>query len=133
MNRQGVGFQILGSIVGVLCGGVVIGFSESIGHMLFPTTTIEDISQFANVMSAMPFPAKLWVVISWGLGIFVGGLVALFIARGTRWPAIVVAGFLFAGATWTMFQFPHPPWMVVGSVLVTVLGAYGALKVLGAK
>ena len=133
MDRQSIGFQILGSLVGIVAGVMTIGFVESIGHMLFPTATLEDISEFPQIISAIPMPAKLWVVMSWGLGVFLGGLVALFIARGTHWPGLIVALFLFSGAVWTMFQFPHPPWMIVGAVLMTLLGTFGAQKVMSGR
>jgi len=125
-----MGRQVLGVVVGILVGGVVIALVEALGHMIFPTAAIEDISQFANVMSRLPLGAKAFVILAWGTGIFVGGLTSLKISGGQRqgppWPAWAVAAVLFGGAVWTMFQFPHPTWMIVASIMVTLLGAWGA-------
>ena len=125
--------HILGAIAGTLIGGVLIGLVETIGHQLFPTAPIDDLTEFANVMALMPLEAKVWVLLAWGVGIFGGGLVALLISKTQTWPAWAVATLLFGGAVWTMFQFPHPPWMIVGCVVVTLSAALGAIRIMGPK
>lgn len=120
--------------VGVLAGAIVIFVVEAIGHIFFPPPEGLDIRDPAArdiIMSQIPTGAKIAVVVAWFAGVFAGGVAALMVARRWAPAAWVVAGTLFAMALITMVQIPHPWWMMAGAVAATLLGGFGAIRVMG--
>lgn len=126
----------IGAVVaGVIVGAFVIFIVESVGHLIFPPppgVDLKDAAALSAMMSVIPFGAKLGVVIAWMAGVLAGGVAAL--AIGRRWAplAIVVATTLFAMAVVTMLTIPHPFWMQAAALAVTVLGAFGAIRIMRA-
>ena len=90
----------------------------------------KDPEQVKDIMHKIPFPAKVSVLVAWGAGVFAGGCLAIWIASGTIWPAYVVATFMLAGGFMTMSKIPHPSWMVVGAVVVTVTAGWSAAQLM---
>jgi len=126
--------DILGAVVGVIVAGLVVSIVEAIGHKIFPPpegVNFKDPDQIKEIMHKIPFPAKVSVLIAWGIGVLVGGSLAIWMAGGTIWPAYVVAGFMLAGGFATMSKIPHPSWMVIGAVVVTVLAGWSAGQIMG--
>ena len=127
---------ILGVLIGVIAGGLVIALVESAGHMIFPPpegVNLKDPEELKSIMQEIPVGAKAAVLVAWGLGVFAGGVVARVISRRAVYAAWVVAGVLFAGAAWTMVMIPHPLWMMIGAVLVTLAGGFAANKITPAR
>lgn len=123
---------ILGTLAGVVVGVFVVGLVESVGHMIFPPpegVNLKNPEELTAIMNTIPLGAKISVLIAWGIGVFVGGVAALFIAKSETWPVWAVGAVLLLGGFYTMTTIPHPIWMILGAVLVTLAGAYGALKV----
>lgn len=122
---------VLGIIIGVIAGGVVIAVVETAGHMLFPPPEGVDLKNPDNVKTIMqdiPVAAKAAVLVAWGLGVFAGGVVARLVSQRAAYTAWIVAAILFAGAVSTMVMIPHPIWMMIGAVIVTLAGAFAANK-----
>ena len=120
---------LLAVFAGAVVGVVVIFIVEGIGHMIFPPpegVDVKDPEQLKSVMDKVPVAAKAAVLVAWGLGVFAGGTLARFIVRDSPYVAWIVAVILFAGATWTMIMIPHPLWMVLGSILATLMGVFAA-------
>ena len=120
---------VLGIIVGVLVGAITVGLVEAAGHLLFSPPSgldLKDPEVLKSVMHEIPFAAKAAVLVAWGLGVLAGGITARIISNRVAPSGWAVAAILFAGAAYTMTQIPHPLWMVVGAVLVTIVGALGA-------
>ena len=120
---------VLAVFGGVVAGAILVGIFETIGHLIFPPpegVDLRDPEALKSIMSEIPLGAKLSVVIAWGIGVCGGGVVARLIARQSGMVHWVVAGifaiFIFAN----LLMIPHPVWMVASAVLVTVLGAYAA-------
>lgn len=125
--------DILGAVLGTVVASIVVAIVEAIGHKIFPPpegVNFKDPEKVKEIMHLIPFPAKLAVLIAWGAGVFVGGSLAIWIAGGTIWPAYVVAGLMLAAGFATMAKIPHPSWMVIGAVVVTVLAGWGAGQVM---
>ncbi len=125
---------IAGVLAGVLVGVLVVFVAESLGHLVFPPpegVDLKDPQALKAIMHEIPVGAKISVLIAWGLGVFVGGASAKLIAHGSSVAVWWVAALLYAGAAITMIQIPHPSWMIVGSILVTLGGAFGALRLVG--
>lgn len=121
--------NILGVIAGIFAGVLVISLVESLGHVAFPPPEGVDLrnpAELKSIMHEIPLAAQLAVLVAWGSGVFVGGLVARRLATGFAFCAWVVGAVLFAGAGSTMIAIPHPPWMIVGAIIVTLSGVFAA-------
>lgn len=128
--------NIGGVAVGVLAGAIVIYIFEGLGHMIFPGPEgpdLKDPAALATHMDQIPLGVEIAVVIGWFAGTLAGGAAALVIAR--RWAPVawIVAGTLFAMAAIAMIQIPHPIWIMIGAVIATALGGWGAVKLTGAS
>jgi len=126
-----MGRIILGTIAGFVIGVIIIMITESIGHMIYPPpegVDVKDPEQLKAIMHSIPFGAKLAVLIAWGLGVFGGGTAGVLISGRKGLPATIIAILLLAGAGITMIMIPHPTWMMIGAVLVTVIGWFGATR-----
>lgn len=122
---------VIGIIVGLVVGIAVVAIMESIGHAIFPPPEgmdLKDPDAIKEMMAEISIGAKVAVLVAWGLGVFVGGVVARMISVGAAPAAWTVAGVLFAGAIVSMVMIPHPLWMVIGAVVVTLLGVFAANK-----
>ena len=121
--------NVLGIVIGIIIGVIVIAIVESIGHIIFPPpegVDLKDPDALKSIMKDIPIGAKLSVLTAWGLGVFAGGVAARKIAPGFPRGAWLVGVALFGGAAFTMVQIPHPLWMMIGAVLVTLAGIYAA-------
>jgi len=125
--------DILGGVLGTFVAGIVIAIVEALGHKIFPPpegVNFKDPEQVKEIMHKIPFMAKVSVLAAWGIGVLVGGSLAVWIAGGTIWPAYMVAAVMLAAGFITMAKIPHPSWMVVGAVVVTVLAGWGAGQIM---
>ena len=123
--------KILGVLAGILIAGVTVGIVEGIGHQIYPPPAdidLKNAEDMKQLMSVIPFGAKLSVVIAWFLGAFVGAFVALKI---TNWAPAgwIVAAFIIAGGIYTMTLFPHPVWMMACGVLLPLVAAFLASRI----
>jgi len=122
---------IFGTLGGLVIGLIIIMAVESLGHIMYPPPAgvdLKDPEQLKTLMDQVPFGAKLGVLVAWGLGIFGGGMAAVFLTGRKKLPATIVAALLLAGAGATLIMIPHPFWMVIGTPIVTFLGWYGATR-----
>jgi hypothetical protein len=102
---------------------------EFASHMIYPPPPGVDLNDPASLrafMEQVPMGAKVGVLIAWGLGIFVGSAVAIFVAQRQSWPAWVTAVLLFGAALSTMVLIPHPDWMLWGATALTLASAISA-------
>ncbi|MEM8935420.1 MAG: hypothetical protein AAGC77_03340 [Pseudomonadota bacterium] len=123
---------VIGVVVGMIVGVIVVAVVESLGHMIFPPPAAVDLNDpeaLQTIMDEISVAAKAAVLVAWGLGVLIGGIVARRISRGAPLAAWSIAAFFLAFAAMTMTQIPHPLWMVVGAVVVTILGAIVANRV----
>ena len=102
-------------IVGGLAAGIVafiavLGAMEFLAHKLAPKAG-------SGAMLAL-------VAAAYFLSAFAGGYLAARISN-RRWAAWAIAAVVAAGAIGSLFQFPHPLWMQIASVVAPLLG--GAL------
>jgi hypothetical protein len=111
-------------VSGVIVGGIVVGMTESLGHSLFPPPPgldVTDPEQLKTLMSQLPVMALVIVVVAWALGALAGGYTAARVANtGRRMPSLVTGGFLLLFGGITMFQIPHPVWMMIAGILLPV-------------
>ena len=120
---------ILGVIAGLVAGALATGGGEGLGHFLYPLPAgvdVYDPKVQTTLMNIVPMEAKLAVVLAWAFGVFVGCIVAIFVAQRQSWPAWVVAVLLFVFALWTMTIIPHPDWMLWAATAGTLVSAVAA-------
>lgn len=107
--------RIFGTIAGVVVAGATIAAVEWIGHFLLSPAKRGDPADVTLTMLAL-------VVIAWGLGALLGGLVA---AAITRWQVApyVVAGFVALGILLNAATLPQPLWMTAAGIVLVWLSA----------
>jgi hypothetical protein len=129
--------SVLSFLVGVIVACLVVAVVESLGHTLFPPPPGIDITKpesMAQVMSQIPFGAKLAVVIAWALGSLAGGFAAAKYARQHHVVvALLVGAVLLAFGAYSLFTIPHPLWMAALGMLVPLPMAWCGAKVATAK
>jgi hypothetical protein len=105
--------RILGSFAGVAATVATIMAIEALGHQA--TGAPADPAQ-ATV------PMLIWVLIAWGLGPLVGGLVGVTLARwsGAAW---IAAALVIFGVVATALTLPTPWWMIAGGLVLPLLAA----------
>lgn len=125
---------ISGTVAGLIIGFAIIMGVETLSHIIYPPPAgvdLKDPEQLKAIMHDIPIGAKLGVLIAWGLGVFGGGTAAVLFTGRKKLPATFVAAVLFLGAVATLFMIPHPLWMIIGTIIVTLLGWYGATRFAG--
>lgn len=125
---------ILGLVAGVLAGGLTVGIVETIGHAIFPPPPGVDASNpetLRTIIDQIPLGAKVAVIVAWGVGVLVGGIVAAMIARRGPMPAWWIGAILLGMGAWTMLMIPHPAWMWIAAIVTTIIAAYGAGRIGG--
>ncbi|MBE5315312.1 MAG: hypothetical protein H4O13_07915 [Xanthomonadales bacterium] len=127
---QGLARGIGATVAGVLAAGLTIAGVEWLGHRLYPPPVglqANDLQALAAHVAAMPIGALLFVLLAWLLGVFLGGLVAAFLAgRRHRLYAGVVVAVILLGAIANFAMIPHPAWFMALTVLVLPLAGFAA-------
>ncbi len=127
---QGLARGIAATVAGVLLAGLTIAGVEWLGHRLYPPPAglqANDLQALAAHVAAMPIGALLFVLLAWLLGVFLGGLVAAFLAgRRHRLYAGVVVAVILLGAIANFAMIPHPAWFMALTVIVLPLAGFAA-------
>ena len=126
--------KILAIVLGVVAGGIVVGVTEAIGHMIYPVPAGLDPTKpelIAEYIRTAPMGALVAVLVSWALGALVAGIVATLIARVADAKfALIAGGVLLVFSLINMFVIPHPGWFrIAGILLFLPMAALGYLLV----
>ncbi len=124
--------SITSVLVGVVLGAMMVFVVQLFAHQFFPAPDGFDATN-PDAIKALPFATKFSVLVSWWAGAFAGGVAASLIARRWAPAAWVVAGTILLFAATNFSAFPHPLWMMIGSIPATVLGGFLAIIVTGAR
>ena len=123
-------------IAGIVIAGLVIMLVEMIGHTVYPPPPdldFADTAAMAAYVQTLPAGAFLFVILAWGFGSCCGTLVSCKIG-GTR-PivfACVIGGAILAGVAYNLATIPHPVWVAIAGVGLTISGAWLGM-LLGSK
>ena len=111
--------KLSGLAVGVAIALVLLMSIEAIGNRVFPIS--------ADQMDGAPlgFRPLLPVVIGWFVGTFVGGFVAVLIAR-QPWVAWAVAGAIILGEAIAFILASYPLWAMAAGFVLPLFGAWAA-------
>lgn len=106
--------NVIAIILGVIFGGLFIVFGEIVSHSLFPSTMDfpSDPALWKEYMANVPTMNLVMIVISWGFGAFVAGIISTWIQGRTNYrPMLISVAILQVFAYLNMLTFPHPGWM----------------------
>lgn len=118
--------SILATVAGIAAAVILITVMQAIGHALFPPPDFVDpteLDRFAEYVKNLPLPAKLWIALSDAIGTTGGVFIAAYFGRPLKLPALLVAGFILAGAVWNLTAIPHPPWLSIVDLCAILMGA----------
>lgn len=122
--------NIAAVLIGLIASVFVIALVQQLGNMLFPCDLPrpEKRADWPEFMQQLPFMAKLFVVISYGLAGFTAGTIATFIQGRTNnfTPTFVICGTLQLFTWMSMISIPHPLWMWVGGTITIIPCGYWA-------
>ncbi len=119
--------SITSVLVGVVAGALLVFVVQLFAHQFFPAPAGFDANN-PEAVESLPFATKFSVLVSWWAGAFGGGMLASLIARRWAPAAWVVAVTILLFAATNFSAFPHPLWMMVGSIPATALGGRLAIK-----
>jgi hypothetical protein len=126
---------VLGVVAGIVTAIVCVIAIEAVCHMLFPPPpgiNLEDPADLARLMDVMPTAALAIVAAGWFVGSLAGAAVANAAARQSN-PGWIVALVMIAGAVWTMVTIPHPLWMWAAGLLLPLVAAWLAQRMVMAR
>lgn len=111
-------FRSIGAtLAGLVAAALVVGLVESFSSSIYPAPpglAMTDKVAMEAYMRSLPMGALIMVLVAWFDGTMAGAFLASLLTGGQeRWPALVVAASMLAGALFTMMEIPHPPWMAM--------------------
>ena len=119
--------KLAAAVAGLAVAILAIQLVEMLGHLVYPPPAdIEfgDPGQVREFMSTLPVGSLLFVGAAWTIGTFLGTLAGALIARAGATPyAIVVGGFVLAGAILMLVIIPHPWWFTIAAPLSIIAAA----------
>ena len=119
--------KLAAAIAGVIEAMVAIQLVQMLGHLVYPPPAdIEfgDPEQVREFMATLPVGSILFVGAAWFVGTFAGTLAGALIAGTGAMPyAIVIGGFVLAGAILMLVIIPHPWWFTITAPLSIITAA----------
>lgn len=116
-------------IVGVAALFAAVLLAEALAHQLFPVPAGTPPSGY---VAATPPAGRLLVAAGWFLGPFAGAAAALGLARWQP-AAWIVAALAVAAGVANLGAVPHPVWMQAAAVMLPLLAAFAALRLVPAR
>lgn len=122
--------KVLGIVLGIVAAILIILAVEAVSEWLYPISPdldVDDPAAMAAVIAGMPLPAKSLVAFGWLAGTFGGVWLALRISdwRPAAW---IITLLTIAGGIFNLFQFAHPLWMQVATVVAPLAGGWLAVR-----
>jgi len=113
--------KIAGVVFGAIIAIALITVVQMIGHAIYPAPPgidFGDPASVATMMFKVPAGALLFVILSYVIGAFGGGMLAALVARETPMLyAAIVGGLVFVGTVLNLFAIPHPTWFAVSAIV----------------
>lgn len=118
--------KISAVLLGLIVAFVTVWLFEWIGHQIYPLPPgldFKDPEQVRLFASNLPLGALLFVLLSWLMGTFSGGLVASYLAQEKPLVyASVIGAAMMAATIANLAIIPHPTWFSIAAVMVIGLG-----------
>ena len=118
--------RTLATLAGIVVAVVMIGAVQFVSHKLFAPAVMPDMNDPAVVRAfvmSMPISAFLMVLLSYMLGAFTGGMVAVRVAARVSphtKPLVctgIVGGFVLAASLMNVVMIPHPIYSSLSSTV----------------
>lgn len=113
--------KIAGMAFGALIAITLIIVVQMIGHAVYPPPPgidFGDPAAIATLMFEVPAGALLFVILSYIIGTFGGGMLAALVARETPMLfAAIVGALVLVGTVMNIFVIPHPTWFAVTAIV----------------
>ena len=115
---------ILALLIGLITGFLLIGLLEMVGHLIYPPPPGVDLTNpeiVKELIKNAPTGALILILISYAIGAFAGGLVAMLI--GKKSPGLYIGGVgggLLGGGILNLINLPHPLWFTILSILIFI-------------
>ena len=113
--------KIAGVAFGAVIATALIIVVQMIGHAVYPAPpgiVFGDPASVATMMFEVPAGALLFVILSYVIGAFGGGMLAALVARETPMLyAAIVGGLVLVGTVLNLFAIPHPTWFAVSAIV----------------
>lgn len=129
--------RILAVVGGILTGSLAIWLMETLGHYLYPLPAgvgPNNMAEFKEYVSNLPFPALLLVIVGYALGAVVSGFVSTKIGKDGKNRYALICGVFFLLATvYNMSVLPTPIWFWILGIIVWALVLVGYRLALNKK
>ena len=123
--------KLAAAVVGLIVAIFTIQTIEMLGHVVYPPPAdIEfgDPEQVREFMSTLPVGSLVFVGAAWAVGTFLGTVAGALVSKSKPLPyAIVVGGFVLAGAAMMLLIIPHPWWFMIAAPISIVAAAILAI------
>ena len=116
--------KLWGVIAGLVAAFVMVFAVEMISHMIYPPPIIDDPTDYAalaELLKMAPVGALLIVILGHFIGMFVGTVIALKIAK-EKSAAYIVIGVFMLLTFMNFYLIKHPLWFVISDVAAVALG-----------
>ncbi len=127
--------NVLAGIAGVLVAGGLIVIVEMAGHSMYPPPPdldFTDMDAMRAYVSTLPVGAFLFVACAWGIGSLGGTFAAAKIGNASALIyACIVGGLILAGIAYNLSIIPHPLWVAVAGIGLTISGAWLGMSLAG--
>jgi len=105
----------LAVLTGLLAGMVLDTLFRLIGNFIFPpppTLNMASVEDIRALLDTVPADAYVVKLLGWMVGTFVGGCLAVRIARVGGYPAWLTGLWLYAAFLIHLLIVPHPVWVI---------------------
>jgi hypothetical protein len=120
----------LAIVAGIVTAMLLVNIIEGIGHRAYPPPPgldFADQEAMKVYIEALPMGALGYVLASWIIGTYGGGVVAGVIARtGSRLFPGIVGAVMLAAVIANLIMIPHPVWFALVGVFGTIVAAFMA-------
>jgi hypothetical protein len=116
--------KLWGVIAGLVAAFIVVFAIEMISHMIYPPPVVEDPTDYdaiSKLLYQAPLGALIIVIIGHMIGMFVGTVITLKIAKEKSAAYILIGVFVLLTAM-NLYLIKHPLWFAISDVAAVILG-----------
>ena len=120
-----MGRVIIGSIVGLIAGGLIISLVQMVSHSIYGSINFNDIGsreELRILLSEQPKGALIWIAISHYIGAFFGGMIAFLVSGRKLISMWVPIGLIVLSTLVLNLAMPHPIWFIIVDICASIIG-----------
>lgn len=128
---------ILATLVGLTFAFLLVAAIQRIGHVVYPIPSHIDFTnteQITAYIQTLPLGALLFVLASYFIATFSGGVIAAFLSKNKPYIFSGIVGvFILLASAANMWFIPHPVWFMALAILGIIFSALFAGKIMSRK